>query len=67
MPQGTIKTYDEETKSGVLLDDAKTELAFGHDAFRHTGMRMFRLGQRVKFYLDGDRVRDLTILTLTLD
>lgn len=67
MPQGTIKDFNESTKSGVILDDAKQEFAFGHDAFRYTGMRLFRLGQRVKFHLDGERVTDLTILTMSLD
>jgi 2-phospho-L-lactate guanylyltransferase len=68
MAQGTIKTYDEQTKSGVILDDAKKEYAFDHEAFRTTGVRLFRLGQRVKFHVIGDgertKVRDLTLVTL---
>lgn len=68
MAQGTIKTYDETNRSGVLLDDARTELAFDHDSFRSSGVRMFRIGQRVKFRVEGDgeraKVRDLTIITL---
>lgn len=68
MPQGTIKSYDETTKSGLLLDDAKNELAFDHDSFRNTGMRLFRMGQRVSYQLHGEgarqKVRDLRILTV---
>lgn len=68
MAQGTIKTYDEQTKSGVILDDAKKEYTFDHEAFRNTGVRLFRLGQRVKFHVIGDgertKVRDLTLVTL---
>ena len=68
MPQGTIKTYDESSRSGVILDDQKRELAFDHDSFRHSGIRLFRLGQRVKYQLVGHaeraQVRDLTIVTL---
>lgn len=68
MPQGTIKTYDPATHAGVILDDAKTELAFDEEAFRGSGVRVFRIGQRVKFRLEGEghgaKVRNLTIVTL---
>lgn len=64
MPQGTIKSYDERTKSGALLDDTKAEFDFDHAAFKNSGVRLFRLGQRVRYELDGDRVTDLTILTM---
>lgn len=64
MPQGTIKSYDERTKSGVLLDDSKVEHGFDHAAFKHMGVRLFRLGQRVRYELVDDRVIDLTILTM---
>jgi len=68
MPQGTIKTYDESSRSGVILDDQKRELAFDNDSFRHSGVRLFRIGQRVKYQLVGPgertQVRDLTIVTL---
>lgn len=68
MPQGTIRTYDPETRSGVILDDAKNEIAFDLDSFRESGLREFRLGQRVKFHLEGEpprqKVRELTIVSL---
>jgi cold shock CspA family protein len=67
VPQGTIKIYDESSHSGVILDDAKTELAFDEESFRYSGIRLFRIGQRVKFQLVGQgaktHVRDLTIVT----
>ena len=67
MPQGTIRTYNQQSRSGLILDDAKKELAFDHDSFRNTGMREFRIGQRVKFSVEGEpprqKVRDLIILT----
>ena len=63
VPQGTIKTYDETSKSGVILDDAKNEILFDVDSFRGTGIRMFRLGQRVKWAVDGDKIRHLTLVT----
>jgi cold shock CspA family protein len=68
MPQGTIKTYDETSHSGVIMDDQKRELAFDADSFRHSGVRLFRIGQRVKYQLVGHderaQVRDLTLVTL---
>lgn len=68
MPQGTIKDYDPQTRSGVILDDARNEIGYDHDSFRNSGVRMFRLGQRVKFQVVGDgskrKVRNLTIVTL---
>lgn len=67
MPQGTIRAYNQQSRSGLILDDAKNELAFDHDSFRNTGMREFRIGQRVKFSVEGEpprqHVRDLTIVT----
>jgi cold shock CspA family protein len=67
MAQGTIRTYNAKSRSGLILDDAKNEIPFDHQAFRNTGIREFRIGQRVKFNLEGDRsrpkVRDLTIVS----
>lgn len=66
--QGTVKTYDPATRSGVILDDAKNEFRFDQQSFWGSGLRELRLGQRVKFNAEGegpDRViRDLTIVTL---
>jgi cold shock CspA family protein len=64
MPQGTIKSFDELTKTGVIVDDSRNELGFDHQAFKYGGIRLFRLGQRVRYELDGTRVSDLTILTM---
>jgi len=67
MPQGTIRVYNAQSKSGLILDDAKQELAFDSESFRNTGMREFRIGQRVRFRVEGDaprqKVRDLTIVS----
>ncbi len=67
MAQGTIRTYNAQSRSGLILDDAKNEIPFDYQAFRNTGIREFRIGQRVKFNLEGDRsrpkVRDLTIVS----
>jgi cold shock CspA family protein len=67
VPQGTIRAYNAQSRSGLILDDGKNELAFDWDSFKESGVREFRLGQRVKFLLEGDaprvKVRDLTIVS----
>ncbi|WP_306203818.1 cold-shock protein [Actinoplanes sp. RD1] len=45
--QGTIATFDSRDHTGTLLLDDGTELAFGAEAFRASGLRLLRLGQRV--------------------
>jgi 2-phospho-L-lactate guanylyltransferase len=50
--QGTIATYDPQTHAGTLLLDDGTELAFPAEAFRRSGLRQLRLGQRVTVEAD---------------
>jgi len=45
--QGTIATFDAQTRAGTLLLDDGTELVFDADAFQRSGLRLLRLGQRV--------------------
>ena len=45
--QGTIATFDPQTHAGTLLLDDGTELPFPAEAFRRSGLRLLRLGQRV--------------------
>jgi cold shock CspA family protein len=45
--QGTVATYDPDTQAGTLLLDDGTELPFPAEAFRRSGLRLLRLGQRV--------------------
>ena len=46
--QGTIATFDPDTRSGTLLLDDGSELAFDGPAFDRSGLRLLRLGQRVE-------------------
>ncbi|WP_030436153.1 hypothetical protein [Actinoplanes subtropicus] len=46
--QGTIATFDPDTRAGTLLLDDGSELAFDADAFQRSGLRLLRLGQRVE-------------------
>jgi 2-phospho-L-lactate guanylyltransferase len=49
MPQGTIKEYDPATKTGVLLQDDRTEVRIDLASTDGSGLRYLRLGQRVKY------------------
>lgn len=56
MVQGTIATFDPETRSGSLLLDDGTPLTFTAAAFDGSGLRLLRLGQRVKVESDASGV-----------
>ncbi|MGK5678809.1 cold-shock protein [Actinoplanes sp. URMC 104] len=60
--QGTIATFDLASRSGTLLLDDGTELAFDAGAFDSSGLRKLRLGQRVAVDPGQDgRVRQVRI------
>ncbi|MEU1602020.1 cold-shock protein [Micromonospora matsumotoense] len=52
--QGTVATFDTQTRTGVLLLDDGTELPFPARAFDASGLRLLRLGQRLKVETDPD-------------
>ncbi|TDC77725.1 cold-shock protein [Micromonospora sp. KC606] len=52
--QGTVATFDAQTRTGVLLLDDGTELAFPARAFDASGLRLLRLGQRLRVETDSD-------------
>lgn len=60
--QATVWTYDEDTRSGKVLLDDGTPVDFGSDAFDAGGLRLLRLGQRVR--LDTDATGTVTRVTL---
>ncbi|GAA4448770.1 cold-shock protein [Phytohabitans houttuyneae] len=60
--QGTVATYDPQTRAGTLLLDDGTELAYPAEAFATSGLRLLRLGQRVR--IDRDESGQVTRLTL---
>ncbi len=67
MPQGTIKEYDREERSGVLLTDDQQEIGIDVTSTEGSGIRYLRIGQRVKFDVadeSGKKVaRTLRIVT----
>ena len=65
MPQGTIKDFDTHEHVGTLLDDGLRLHHFDREAFRASGLRELRIGQRVRFELD-DSTDPATVTHLNL-
>ncbi|GLY21091.1 hypothetical protein Misp04_08230 [Micromonospora sp. NBRC 101691] len=64
--QGTVATFDGTTRTGTLLLDDGTELSFPARAFDASGLRLLRLGQRVR--VDRDAAGEIVRVTLpTMD
>ena len=67
MAQGTIKDWDEATKTGSLLMEDRTEVGIDATSIEGSNIRTLRLGQRVRFDLtqaDGGPIaRTLTLVT----
>lgn len=59
MAQGTIKEFDEETRSGSLLLDDGTEVGVDATSIEGSEIRMLRLGQRVAFDIADESGRKL--------
>ncbi|MFD9487059.1 MULTISPECIES: hypothetical protein [unclassified Streptomyces] len=51
--QATAYTYDFETRSGSVLLDDGTPVDFGAEAFDAGGLRLLRVGQRVRIETEG--------------
>ena len=68
MPQGTVKDYDIEERTGSLLMEDRTEVHIDPTSMEGSGVRFLRLGQRVTFDLveeSGRKIaRTLRIVTL---
>ncbi|MFD7893858.1 hypothetical protein ACFV0C_25810 [Streptomyces sp. NPDC059568] len=63
--QATSYTYDSETRSGSVLLDDGTPLEFDAAAFDAGGLRMLRVGQRVRIETEGEGAgRRVTLVTL---
>lgn len=69
MPQGTIRSWNPDTGSAVLLDDNLVEHAVDKEAFAASGLLELRIGQRVRYEIEEDaagaaRVTNLNIISL---
>ncbi|TQJ90245.1 hypothetical protein [Streptomyces sp. SLBN-31] len=61
--QATAYTYDPETRSGQVLLDDGTPMAFDREAFDAGGLRLLRPGQRVRVETSGRRITLITLQT----
>lgn len=69
MPQGTVKSFDDESGTAVILDDRLAEREVDAEAVAASGLRLLRVGQRVRFEIEEDpqrgaRVTNLDIVSL---
>ncbi|MEV0270932.1 MAG: cold-shock protein [Hamadaea sp.] len=57
--QGTVSEFDPQTRAGAVLLDDGTEVRFSPAAFAAGGLRLLRLGQRLRLEKDdrGEVVR----------
>jgi 2-phospho-L-lactate guanylyltransferase len=65
--QGTVKTYDTDSRTGSLLTDDRAEIAIDARSFGDPPARFLRIGQRVRFEVEtaaeGTVARDLHLVT----
>lgn len=59
MPQGTIRDFDEESRTGTLLMDDRTEVHIDATSVEGAGIIALRIGQRVRFDLETASGRKL--------
>ncbi|MGQ0837237.1 hypothetical protein [Actinokineospora sp.] len=64
--QATVATFIRESNSGTVLLDSGAELSFDAKAFARSGLRMFRLGQRVVLRVVGGQVVAITHICFPL-
>jgi cold shock CspA family protein len=57
--QGTVKSYDEATRSGTLLADDGTEFEMDATSFKGGNLRLLRSGQRLDFDVVEESGRSL--------
>ncbi len=67
--QATVRNFDAASGHGSVLLDTGLELRFPAQALDGSGVRLLRLGQRVRVRLDasGRHVAALTLATFQLD
>jgi 2-phospho-L-lactate guanylyltransferase len=51
--QGTVSSFDTDTGSGAVLLDDGSQVSFPPEAFGASGLRLLRVGQRVRLERDG--------------
>jgi 2-phospho-L-lactate/phosphoenolpyruvate guanylyltransferase len=54
--QGTVSEFDPGTRSGVVLLDDGSQVRFSGEAFDAGGLRLLRLGQRLRLDRDAEGI-----------
>jgi cold shock CspA family protein len=69
VPQGTIKDYDEDSRTGTLLQEDRTEVHIDPASVEGSAIRYLRIGQRVKFDVaeEGGKKLARTLRIVTFD
>lgn len=63
--QGTVATFDATEHTGTVLLDDGTRVAFPAAAFAASGLRLLRLGQRVRLETATDgSIKAVTLITM---
>jgi 2-phospho-L-lactate guanylyltransferase len=64
--QATVRSFDAVTRAGTVLLVDGVELPYDGDAFDAGGLRLLRVGQRVRLRVDGEpaRITFITVATL---
>jgi cold shock CspA family protein len=57
--QGTVKTYDPRSRTGVLLADDGREFEMDPVSFEGGNLRLLRSGQRLDFEVEEESGRSL--------
>lgn len=60
--QGTVATFDPDSGTGSVLLDDGSRMSFAGNAFVASGLRLLRIGQRVRL----DRAPDGTVEAVSL-
>ncbi len=60
--QGTVSEFDPATRSGVVLLDDGSQVRFPAAAFDASGLRLLRLGQRLRL----ERSEDGTVVRVAI-
>jgi cold shock CspA family protein len=64
--QGTVSAFDPATGAGAVLLDDGTPVDFDAAAFAASGLRLLRIGQRLRLTADPDgRVTAVSLITMT--
>jgi 2-phospho-L-lactate guanylyltransferase len=64
--QGTVSEFDESTGAGAVLLDTGTRVDFPAPAFAASGLRLLRLGQRIRLELDDEgTVSRIALVTMS--